>query len=154
MLTPGHQQPEELSSSCYGKGWHGFSRRHGGTPGSQPHWRCTQPDSSTAPSTGRSVMAAAAPLPRPWWQQGRALGAPSHSVAGRCLNRAPTASPAALCSPAIASRQPPSRSRQQGRARCRAQRPHRTERAGKQPAESHLQLRIPSRTQNAQLFTL
>lgn len=60
------KQPEELSSSCYGKGWHGFSRRHGGTPGSQPHWRCTQPDSSTAPSTGRSVMAAATPLPRPW----------------------------------------------------------------------------------------
>lgn len=24
MLTPGHQQPEELSSLCYRKGWHGF----------------------------------------------------------------------------------------------------------------------------------
>lgn len=143
------KQPEELSGLCYRKGWHGFPVGSGAGlvpcptawfPAPRPGR--TQPDSSTAPSAGCSVTAAAAPLPRPWARRSAGLvaaGPGSRCPRSRPVREMPEQSSCRLpCSPVLAGHRQPAASQPepaagQGRARCKAQRPHRTELAVSQP---------------------
>lgn len=156
MLTPGHQQPEELSSLCYRKGWHGFPIGWGARLVPSPMVGVHALGQQHGPihralcdSCGRpAAQALVAAGPGSWCPRSR----PGREMPEQSPHRLP-------CGPVLAGHRQPAASQLelaagQGRARCKAQRPHHTERAGRQPAESHLQLRIPSRTQNARLFTL